>query len=115
MGKEFMIRMEYRIDENTATIWIRGELDHHSMQKISMEIRQIIDAYMPRTMILDFHDLRFMDSSGLALVIGCSRYLSELNGHVILRNVPPQQMKVFAAAGISRFVTVENTEKVVSQ
>ena len=42
-----------------------------------------------------------------------SRKMSELNGRVIIRNVPPQPMKVLGAAGISRFVTIENTGKVV--
>ena len=105
--------MDYRIDENTATILIGGELDHHSLREISLSVNRVIDTYLPKTLILDMRDVRFMDSSGLALVIGGSRKMSELNGRVIIRNVPPQPMKVLGAAGISRFVTVENTGKVV--
>ena len=105
--------MEYRIDENTATVEIGGELDHHSLRHISRELGQLIDSYLPKTLILDLKRVRFMDSSGIALVIGGNRKMSELNGRVILRNVPPQPMKVFSAAGVSRFVTFETTERLV--
>jgi anti-anti-sigma factor len=57
--------------------------------------------------------VRFMVSSGLALVIGGNRKMSELDGKVVLRDVPPQPMKVFSAAGINRYVTIENTGRVV--
>lgn len=105
--------MDYRIDETTATVEIGGELDHHSLRETSMAVNRIIDTYLPKTLVLDMGGVRFMDSSGLALVIGGSRKMSELNGRVIIRNVPPQPMKVLNAAGISRFVTVEHTGKVV--
>lgn len=105
--------MDYRIDETTATISISGELDHHSLRETSLEVNRIIDTYLPKTLILDMAGVRFMDSSGLALVIGGSRKMSELNGRVIVKNVPPQPMKVLNAAGVSRFVTIETTGKVV--
>ena len=112
MKKEFDV-MDYRIDETTATVSIGGELDHHSLRETTIAVNRIIDTYLPKTLILDMGNVRFMDSSGLALVIGGSRKMSELNGRVIIRNVPPQPMKVLNAAGISRFVTIENTGKVV--
>ncbi len=105
--------MDYRIDENTATVSVGGELDHHSLREISLAVNRVIDTYLPKTLILDMGGVRFMDSSGLALVIGSSRKMSELNGRVVIRNVPPQPMKVLGAAGISRFVTIETTGKVV--
>ena len=105
--------MRYRIDDNTAILEITGELDHHTLRDISLSVTHIIETYLPKTLILDMSGVRFMDSSGLALVIGGSRKMTEVAGRLIVRNVPPQPMKVFAAAGISRYVTLETTEKVV--
>ena len=105
--------MDYRISENTATVQIGGEVDHHSLRGISRELNRVIDTYLPKTLILDLSEVRFMDSSGIALVIGGNRKMLELNGRVILRNVPAQPMKVFTAAGVSRFVTIESTGRLV--
>ena len=105
--------MNYRIEENTAAVEIEGELDHHSLRGISLELQRIIDTCLPKTLVLDLRNVRFMDSSGIALVIGCTRKMSELNGRVILRNVPAQPMKVFDAAGVTRLVAVETTGRLV--
>ncbi len=64
--------MDYRIDETTATVSIGGELDHHSLREVSLAVNRVIDTYLPKTLILDMSDVRFMDSSGLALVIGAA-------------------------------------------
>jgi len=108
-----MPELEYRVEDAQALIWIGGEVDHHTLRCISQSVSRIIDTYLPKTLILDMGNVRFMDSSGLALVIGSSRKLGELAGRVVLRNVPPQPMKVFQAAGIARFVTIETTGKAV--
>lgn len=105
--------MHYRIDETTATMEIDGELDHHSLREAAGSIGRVIDAYLPKTLVLDMKRVRFMDSSGIALVIGANRKMAELNGRVIIRNVPPQPMKVLSAAGITRFVAIETTGKLV--
>ena len=105
--------MDYRIDETTATMELDGELDHHSLRGITQELNRVIDTYLPKTLVLDMRSVRFMDSSGIALVIGGNRKMSELNGRIILRNVPPQPMKVLGAAGISRFVTIEHSGRLV--
>ncbi|MBE6935723.1 MAG: STAS domain-containing protein [Ruminococcaceae bacterium] len=103
--------MRYRIDDSTAVLEVAGELDHHTLRDISLSVTHIIETYLPKTLILDMSGVRFMDSSGLALVIGGSRKMAEVAGRLIVRNVPPQPMKVFTAAGISRYVTLENSRE----
>ena len=62
--------MRYRIDDSTAVLEVAGELDHHTLRDISLSVTHIIETYLPKTLILDMSGVRFMDSSGLALVIG---------------------------------------------
>jgi len=105
--------MDYKIDERTITIFISGELDHHTLRDISRETDQIIDLYLPKKLIFDMQAVRFMDSSGIALIIKSVRRLAELDGSVELCHVPANAMKIFTMAGISRLVRIEEGEKAV--
>ena len=66
-----------------------------------------IDIYLPMVCVLDFRDVTFMDSSGIAIVIHAIRRMRELRGVVRVENVPPQPMKVLKASGMERIVVIE--------
>ncbi len=95
------------LQEKQLTILLSGEIDHHSARQIMAAITAKIDVYLPRSCILDFSAVTFMDSSGIAIVIHSLRAMNELEGTLLLRNVPPQPMKVMRASGIGRIVTLE--------
>ena len=90
------------LQDKQLTIALNGEIDHHSAKETMQAIGKKIDLYLPSTCILDFRDVTFMDSSGIAIVINTVRRMRELDGHVKLQNVPQQPMKVLKAAGVEK-------------
>ena len=95
------------LQDKRLTIALRGEIDHHSAKEVMHILSNKIEIYLPTVCVLDFREVTFMDSSGIAIVIACVRRMRELDGKVILRNVPPQPMKVLSASGIERIAEVE--------
>ena len=95
------------LQDRRLTVALRGEIDHHSAKDTMRVLGNKIELYLPLCCVLDFEDVTFMDSSGIAIVIACVRRMRELAGKVILRNVPPQPMKVLTASGIERIAEVE--------
>lgn len=95
------------LQDKQLTILLSGEIDHHSARQIMAAISAKIDVYLPRTCILDFGAVSFMDSSGIAVVIHSLRSMNELEGTLELQNVPPQPMKVLRASGIGRIVSLQ--------
>ena len=89
------------------TIALTGEIDHHCAKTYIRIIAAKIETYMPETCVLDFRDVTFMDSSGIAIIISCIRRMRELRGEVIVENVPPQPMKVLRASGLEQIVKIE--------
>ena len=81
-----------------------GEMDHHGARNALKEVEIAIDAALPRSLILDFAGVTFMDSSGIALIL---RSLQLMEGSVVLRNVPEQARRVLDAAGIGRLVSIQ--------
>ena len=54
-----------------------GEMDHHGARNALKEVEIAIDAALPRSLILDFAGVTFMDSSGIALILrSCLLYTS---------------------------------------
>ena len=95
------------LQDKRLTIALKGEIDHHSAKDTMRIIGNKIDIYLPMVCVLDFRDVTFMDSSGIAIVIHAIRRMRELRGVVRVENVPPQPMKVLKASGMGRIVVIE--------
>ena len=95
------------LQEGTLTIALTGEIDHHCAKEYIHEINAKIEAYTPQICVLDFQDVSFMDSSGIAVVINTLRGVTKMNGCLELTGVNQQPMKVFKASGIDKLVEIK--------
>ena len=95
-----------RCEGNCLESFLKGELHHHSAQGLLLRLEQDIQKALPMALILDFTDVTFMDSSGIAVALRGWQRMRELGGAVTLRHVAPQPRKVFEAAGIGRMMTI---------
>ena len=89
---------------------LNGELDHHAAKGAIPEISEYIEVNLPANLILDFQSVRFMDSSGIALVIGAYKKITLTGGSFAVVNVSPQAYKVFAAAEICKLINITPTQ-----
>lgn len=94
------------LQDKQLTIALCGEIDHHSARETMQAVGKKIDLYLPTVCILDFRDVTFMDSSGIAIVIHTLRRMRELDGALKLQNIPPQPLKVLKAAGIEKLTQI---------
>ncbi len=95
------------VQDRQLTIALTGEIDHHCARDIMKTVSEKVDVYMPLRCILDFREVRFMDSSGIAVVLHTLRQMASLQGKLILQNIPPQPYKVLRAAGIEKLTEIK--------
>lgn len=88
------------------TIALTGEIDHHCAKKYLQTILAKIEAYNPKVCILDFQEVTFMDSSGIAVVINALRHMTRIEGTLLLAGIGKQPMRVFRASGIDKIVKI---------
>lgn len=91
-------------------ICLQGDLDHHSAAIIRAGIDDAILVHRPKTLVFDFGEITFMDSSGIGLVMGRYRLMSSLGGEIIMRNLPPHIKKVMKLAGLEKLGRMEESE-----
>lgn len=83
-----------------------GEIDHHGARELREEIDAAAQRTKPRLLTLDFSGVQFMDSSGVGLIMGRYRMMSEWGGEVCVANLPPRLEKLMSLAGIRELCTV---------
>lgn len=97
------------LQEGTLTIVLTGEIDHHCAKKYIEAIDGKLEAYNPRSCILDFGEVTFMDSSGIAVVINAMRSANRRNGRLLVCGLREQPLKVYRASGVDKLVQIKET------
>ena len=95
------------LQNGEMTVALTGEIDHHCAKQYISSISAKIEAYAPKICILDFQEVTFMDSSGIAVVINTLRNMSRIQGKLVLSGLGNQPMKVFRASGIDKLVEIK--------
>jgi len=95
------------LEEGRLTVALTGEIDHHCAKAYIQAIGAKIEAYTPDICILDFRDVTFVDSSGIAVVINALRNMAQIEGKLILTEISQQPMRVFRASGIDKLVDIK--------
>ncbi len=95
------------LQNGQLTIALTGEIDHHCAKKYITSIASKIEVYSPQICILDFQEVTFMDSSGIAVVINALRNMSGIGGKLVLSGLRNQPMKVFRTSGIDKLVEIK--------
>ena len=95
------------LQNNTLTVALTGEIDHQCAKSYIDAIASKIEVYMPMACILDFEQVSFMDSSGIAVVINAMRHMNQLNGSLSVTGLGSQPMRVFRASGIDKLVEIK--------
>lgn len=102
-----MMKIATERAERCLKVRLIGELDHHGAKGLMEQLEREIEVSLPLRMVLDFQNVTFMDSSGIAVVIRMREKMRQMGGSLCLQQIKSQPGKVFEAAGISRFVEIE--------
>ncbi len=94
-------------DDTRVTAFIKGEIDHHISAQIRHEIDMAIERNQPKTLVLDFKGVSFMDSSGIGLVMGRYKKMQLIGGKVRVANTPTHIKKVMKIAGLGALASID--------
>lgn len=97
--------------EDVLTVWLCGELDHHTARTLREQIDDTAERIRPRELWLNFSGVSFMDSSGVGLIMGRYRLMLGMGGRLCLQEVPEQLKKMMKLAGLDRLPVWENESK----
>lgn len=92
--------------DGSLTIYLEGDIDHHSAQTIRCRIDTKLFLTRPRELVLDLSRVNFMDSAGLGLILGRFTKASELGVGFRLINPNRHIQKILDLAGMERLIPI---------
>ena len=88
-----------------------GELDHHGAGTVRKDIDDEISRFNTKNLIFDFAKVTFMDSSGIGVVLGRYRKLTEKGGHVAIAGCSKTVKNILNMAGIFSLISYADTKE----
>lgn len=100
--------MKYDFKEYTLKINLDEELDMNTCKTLRTVIDGYIMKYQPKEFVFDLTDVKFMDSSGLGLIIGRYNLLNLINSKMVILNPSNSIKRVIELSSISRNITMRS-------
>ena len=94
-------------ENGTLSVWISGDIDHHAAAPLRQKVDAEIYFYRPKTVLLGFRDVDFMDSAGLGFFMGRWQLCRTLGASFRLVDPPPRVMRILTLSGLDRHLPVE--------
>lgn len=106
-----MFTFQYMLEENTILGKLEGEFDVYTAPYLrnELEIIKIVDGI---NIILDFENVTFMDSSGLAVIVAFYKKVIQFNGNLKLINLSKKLNRLFIITGLNELIEIDTKEKV---
>lgn len=97
---------DFRIIDNCLMVRLPEEVDHHRAAYICENADRLILQDEVAHVVFDFEDTRFMDSSGIGIIMGRYRKISCFGGKVYAIHADRQIQRMFALSGLNKIVEV---------
>lgn len=90
----------YEADGRTLIIHLPKELDHHNCKRLQYETDHLMAENYISRIIFDFTKTRFMDSSGIGVLLNRYKQMGSGGGKTAFYGAGAQVMRVLKIAGI---------------
>ncbi len=105
------MQLECIVKDEDLLVTFNGELDHHTAKEVRESIDEVYDSKNVKNIVIDLHDLNFMDSSGIGLLMGRYKLVSQNGGELYLKNVSDRVGKILKMSGILKIVNIIDSDK----
>ena len=93
---------EIKKEGETLVAILPPEIDHHGLIGVREQIDRALFEARPHLLVLDFSDVRFMDSSGIGLILGRCEVCEHLSATVRLCGASRTVMKLLKISGLEK-------------
>lgn len=92
--------IKYRNYNNVLYVMLVGDLDEHTAKKTSGELDNLFTASPSKQIIIDLSEMKFMDSTGIGVLIGRYKKMKEKGVSIFISNPSYHAEKIFNLTGL---------------
>ena len=97
------MQLDFEVLKTVLIAKISGELDHHVAKKIRESIDLKLATGIYNTLVFDFTNLDFMDSSGIAVIMGRVKNMKAVSGVVKIKTHDEKIVKILKMSGMEEY------------
>ena len=97
---------DFQIIDNCLMVRLPEEVDHHKSVRISEKADSYILREEVENVVFDFEETRFMDSSGIGIIMGRYKKIACFGGKVFAIHADPQIRRILCVSGLNRLIEV---------
>lgn len=101
----------FKVIGNYLMIRMPEEIDHHRSSYISENADKYILKDQVSHVVFDFEDTRFMDSSGIGIIMGRYKKIACFGGKVYAINTDDRIRHILMISGLHKIVEIMNQEE----
>lgn len=107
---DLQIKPTVRETDGICVLELSGEVDVYTSPMVKDKLQALIESDRYR-IVVNLKDVRYIDSTGLGILIGALKRVREHNGSVNLVITNPQTRKVFEITGLVKIFGIFDTEE----
>lgn len=96
----------FTLKDNCLFVLMPREMDHHKADTLRMKIDDYLLENKAQNVIFDFEETRFMDSSGIGLIVGRYKKVSCLGGKIVAVHVNSRIQKILLMSGLKDMIEI---------
>jgi anti-sigma B factor antagonist len=100
----------YSLDDGVAVVGVTGEVDVATCGLLRDRLLRIVTDEDFRGLVVNLADVRFMDSSGLGVLVGVWHRVAATTAGLALAVPAPQVRRVLDTAGLTKVLPVYDAE-----
>lgn len=89
---------------------VEGELDMHGADKFRQTIDNALETSGVKHILFNLEAVKFIDSSGLGVILGRYKKINAAGGKVLATNIQPQVVRIFELSGLLKIIKLYNSE-----
>ncbi|MDL2301371.1 anti-sigma factor antagonist [Lachnospiraceae bacterium OttesenSCG-928-D06] len=97
---------EFQVIDNCLMVKLPEEIDHHKSAYICEQADWYIVKENVSHVVFDFEDTRFMDSSGIGIIMGRYKKISCFGGKVYAIHPDKQIKRILKISGLSKIMEI---------
>lgn len=105
------LQVEMEHGSKALIVRLKGELDHHTAEAVKARMEDAINRGGASHVVVNMRDLKFMDSSGLGVILGRYKQVMGKGGKMVLCEVGPSVYRLFEMSGLFKILAVKENER----
>ena len=103
---------DFIVNNHVLIVRLKGELDHHEANLFRDLWQKEINTHQVRHVILNLEGITFMDSSGIGVLLGRYKEITQMGGELVICSIQHQVKRIFEMSGLFKIIRLEKNEQI---